>query len=126
MMLDYIDNINTYGDSVVRLYGFDMLQANKFRQAILDTIILNANPFDLSKADFIQMRNCNLMLRISDEDLGIITSDKINFYCDLTIGRYEQMVSLLRPFCLKETRGHQYLYDIDSSIDFLFTPSGSW
>ena len=126
MTLDFIDNINTYGDNVVRLYDFNRLQADKFRQAILETIILNNQQLDLKMTDFIEIRNCYLILRISEEDIGITTSDKINFFCDLTINGYEQMISLLKPFCAKETKGYQYLYDIDSSTDFLFSPGGTW
>jgi hypothetical protein len=36
------------------------------------------------------------------------------------------MVALLDPFCNKETKGYQWLYDIDSDIDFLFSPAGTW
>jgi hypothetical protein len=125
MMLDYIDNINAYGDNVVRLYDFDRLQAVKFRQCLQETVILNKQ-FDLSTADFIESRNCYLILRISEEDEGITTTDNINFYCDLSISAYEQMIALLEPFCIKETKGHQYLYDVDSLTDFLFSPSGTW
>lgn len=126
MMLDYIDNINSYGDNVVRLYDFDRLQANMFRQAIQETVIKNHKPLDLTTTDFIKGRNCNLTLRISDEAMGISTTDKQNFYCDLPLSDYEQMILLLAPFCVKETKGHQYLYDIDSLTDFLFSPSGTW
>jgi len=125
-MLDYIDHINTYGDNLVRLYDFDRLQAEKFRQTIQETIIVNKKQLDLTKTDFIQSRNCQLVLRIAHEDAGITTSDKIHFFCDLTLNGYEQMILLLKPFCAKETKGYQYLYDIDSSTDFLFSPSGTW
>lgn len=126
MRLDYIDNVNEYGDNIVRLYEFDKSQAEKFRQAIEQTIIANKKDLDLSTVSFIQSRNCNLVLRISNEDDGIITTDKENFFCDLTIQGYEQMVSLLKPFCKKETIGYQWLYDIDSPTDFLFSPGGTW
>ncbi|MCX6230729.1 MAG: hypothetical protein NTZ33_04225 [Bacteroidetes bacterium] len=126
MMLDYIDNINAYGDNVVRLYDFDRLQAVKFRQCLQETIIINNKELDLSSCDFIEGRNCNLILRISEEDEGITTSDDINFYCDLTFKGYEQMIALLALFCTKETKGHQYLYDVDSLTDFLFSPCGTW
>jgi hypothetical protein len=126
MMLDYIDNINAYGDNVVRLYDFDRLQAVKFRQCLQETIIENMKAFDLSSCDFIEGRNCSLILCISEDDEGITTSDNINFYCKLTIKGYQQMIALLMPFCTKETKGHQYLYDVDSLTDFLFSPSGTW
>lgn len=126
MKLDYIDNVNEYGDNIVRLYDFDMSQADKFRQTIQETIILNKKNLDLSSINFIQIRNCNLILRVANDDIGIVTLDKENFFCDLTIQSYIQMISLLDPFCKKETNGYQWLYDIDSQTDFLFSPGGTW
>ena len=126
MQLDYIDKINEFGDNIVRLYDFDSSQANKFQQLIQQTILDDKKQLDLSAVDFIQERNCNLILRISDEDLGIVRSGRKKFFCDLTIEGYEHMVSLLNPFCKKETKGYQWLYDIDSSTDFLFSPGGTW
>ena len=126
MQLDYTDNINEYGDNIVRLYDFDSSQADKFRQAVKQTLITNKKPLDLTTLDFIQARNCNLTLQISAEDEGIITSDEENFFCNLTIKGYEQLVALLEPFCKKEKKGYQTLYDIDSQTDFLFSPAGTW
>jgi hypothetical protein len=126
MKLDYIDNINEYGDNLVRLYEFDRIQAVRFQQAIQQIIITNKKQLDLATLDFIEARNCNLILRISATDEGIITSDDLNFFCDLTMKGYEKMVALLEPFCNKETKGYQWLYDIDSQTDFLFSPGGTW
>lgn len=126
MKLDYIDNVNEYGDNIVRLYEFDKSQAEKFRIAIQETIIEKKKNLDLSTLDFIYNRNCKLFLRISDEDLGIITSDKKTFFCDLTLQGYVKMTSLLNPFCNRNTIGYQFLYDVDSSTDFLFSPGGTW
>jgi len=126
MTLDYIDNINSYGENIVRLYNFNKLQAVKFSQAIQQIIISNKKQLDLSTLDFIEARNCNLILRIANEDVGMVSSDKINFFCDLTIKGFENMVLLLEPFCSKETKGYQWLYDIDNLTDFLFSPGGTW
>jgi len=126
MQLDYIDNFNEYGENIIRLYDFDSAQANKFEQAIKQVLITNKKPLELTTLDFIQARNCNLTLRISDEDAGITTSDNKLFFCDMTISGYEQMVLLLEPFCKKETKGFQWLYDIDTLTDFLFSPGGTW
>jgi hypothetical protein len=126
MKLDYIHNINVHGDNIVRLYDFDMAQAEKFRNALHQIIIINKTDLKLSSINFIESRNCRLTLRIATEDLGISTTDQVNFFCDLTPGGYSQMVTLLAPFCKRETKGYQYLYDVDSSTDFLFSPAGTW
>ncbi len=126
MTLDYINNVNAYGENIVRLYNFDKSEAEKFRSVIQKTIITEKKELDLGMTDFIHGRNCNLTLRISEEDTGILTSDKKNFFCDLTLKGYENMVSLLEPFCTKDTKGYQWLYDIDNETDFLFSPGGTW
>jgi len=72
MQLDYIDKINEFGDNIVRLYDFDSLQAIKFQQILQQKILVDKKHLDLSTVDFIQARNCNLILRISDEDSGIV------------------------------------------------------
>ena len=125
MKLDYIDHINEYGEDVVRLYEFDKAQAIQFQQLLTDTILTNKSSLALNEVDFIEARNCYLTLRIADEDLGIQTEDKINFFCDLTLESYSQMAILIEPFCKKETKGYQYLYDLDNFTDFLFSPSGT-
>jgi len=126
MQLDYIDKINEFGDNIVRLYDFDSLEAKYFQQILQQTIVSEKKPLDLSTVDFIQARNCNLILRISNEDTGIVRTGKQKFYCDLTIVGYEHMVSLLDPFCKRQTKGYQWLYDVDSHTDFLFSPGGTW
>lgn len=126
MKLDYITDFNEYGDSIVRLYEFDRSQAELFKKAVHETIIFKKSTLDLSSLDFIQTRNCNLILQIANEDIGITTSDNEHFVCELTTQGYIQLIALLEPFCNKETRSYQWLYDIDSNIDFLFSPAGTW
>lgn len=126
MQLDYIPNINEYGDNIVRLFDFDRAEAEKFRNLVVQTIIKKNEQIDLSAIDFIEPRNCNLILRIASEDLGVVKAGRKKFYCDLTIEGYEQMISLLDPFCKRETKGYQWLYDLDTETDFLFSPGGTW
>ncbi len=126
MQLDFIDNLNEYGDNVVRLYNFDMSEAIKFRDALSDFLSSGAPILDLSTLDFIKERNCKLSLAIADEDLGIVTRDKTVFYCAMTQKGFKGILELIEPFCEKETKGYKMLYDIDSLTDFLFSPAGTW
>ena len=126
MELDYIENINEFGENVVRLYNFDKGQVIKFRELIKDTIVTRKQKLDLSQVDFIEKRNCNLILGLFKTDEGILTKDNKTFYCVLTLESYNTMLKLLKPFCEKETKGYQYLYDIDNPTDFLFSPAGTW
>ena len=36
------------------------------------------------------------------------------------------MIELIEPFCKKESRGYQYLYDIDNPTDLMFCPSATY
>ncbi len=126
MELDYIENINAYGENVVRLYNFDKSESIKFRDLIKEAIIDKQQKLDLSQVDFIKPRNCNLILGLFKTDEGILRADENIFYCALTLEGFENMLKLLEPFCKKETKGHQYLYEIDNPTDFLFSPAGTW
>jgi len=127
MKLEYLGVINEYDDEIIRLYGFDQLEAAKFRSVIQSALLDKKHELDLGSVDFITPLNCSLKLRISAEDIGIISDDKEHFYCDLTYAGYQQMVELLEPFCEKDGLGYyQWLYNLDNPIEFLFSPGGWW
>jgi hypothetical protein len=123
MKLEFLDSINEYGDHIVKLYDFNKEEAVKFRQAIQETIIDANRPLDLNSLDFIQPVNCKLILHISDTDEGVFSIDNKTFFCDLTIEGYIEMLRLIEPYCNKNTRSFQMLYDLDTEIDLLFSPS---
>jgi len=126
MELDYIENVNELDENVVRLYNFDKAEAIQFRDLIQNVIIDKRKKLDLSEVDFIVPRNCNLLFGLFKSDEGILTKDNETFFCILTLEGYVNMVKLLEPFCQKESRGFQYLYDIDNPTDLLFSPTASW
>lgn len=124
MKLEFVDTINEYGDHIVKLYDFDKEEACKFRQAIMESIIIAKKPLDLNSLPFIQPVNCKLILHISDTDEGIFSMDYQTFFCDLTIEGYKEMLHLIEPYCNKNSRSFQMLYDLDTEIDFMFAPYG--
>ena len=125
MKLDYIDDYNELQENLVRLYNFDMAEAIKFRDLLIEVVILKKQKLDLSQVDFIEPRNCNLILGLFKTDEGVLTKDNQTFFCILTLKGFENMVKLIEPFCKKESKGYQYLYDIDNPTDLLFCPSAS-
>ena len=125
MKLEFLDNVNEYGDQVIRLYNFDRSEAIKFRDAIQKTVINASFPLDLNTLDFIEHVNCKLILHLSDTNEGILTMDNKTFFCDLTPDGYKNIVQLIEPFCLKETKSFTMLYDLDTQVDFLFSPYGN-
>ena len=126
MELDYIENVNGLDENIIRLYNFDKAEAIQFRTLIKETIIDKKQRLDLSQVDFITPRNCNLILGLFRSDEGILSEDNKTFYCVLTIEGFTNMIQLIEPFCKKESRGYQYLYDIDNPTDFLFSPTATW
>ena len=125
MELDYIANINGHDENLVRLYNFNKAEAIKFRNLLKETIIEKRQKLDLSEVDFIEPRNCNLIFGLFKSDAGILTKDNETFFCILTLSGFETMLKLIAPFCEKETRSYQYLYDIDNPTDLLFCPSAT-
>lgn len=125
MELDYLDNYNGLEENIVRLYNFDMAEAIQFRDLLVDVIITKKQKLDLSQVDFIEPRNCNLILGLFKTDEGILTKDNDTFFCILTLEGFNNMVKLIDPFCKKESRSYQYLYDIDNPTELLFSPSAS-
>ena len=126
MELDYIENVNGLHENVVRLYNFNKAEALQFSKLIQETVIDKKERLDLSKAEFITPRNCNLIMGLFRSDEGILSEDNQTFYCVLTLDGFKEMLRLIEPFCKKESRGYQYLYDIDNPTDLLFSPTASW
>jgi hypothetical protein len=125
MELDYIENVNGLEQNIVRLYNFKKAEAIQFRELIKDTIITKRQKLDLSQVAFITPRNCNLIFGLFKSDEGIITQDNKTLFCVLTLKSFINMVKLIEPFCLKESKGYQYLYDVDNPTDLLFCPTAS-
>ena len=123
MKLDFKENINEYGESVVRLFDFGQSQAILFRDLIQHAIIDQKMKLSLSSIDFIEPQNCNLIMGIGKTDEGILSGDHQLFFCILTLESYQKMIELLGPFCEKETKGYEYLYEVDTPIDLLFAPA---
>jgi len=125
MKLDFVDEVNEYNDQVIRLYDFDKEEAELLRKAIQEHLVEKRISLDLGKLDFIEPVNCRLILHLAEEDEGILTMDNQLFFCDLTLEGYRNMIRLIEPYCRKNMRSFQVLYDLDTQIDFLLAPFGS-
>jgi hypothetical protein len=125
MELDYIENYNGLEENIVRLYNFNKAEAIQFRSLLIETVIEKKQKLDLAQIDFITPRNCNLIFGLFKSDEGILTKDNETFFCILTLEGFKNMIALLEPFCKKESKGYQYLYDVDTPTDLLFSPSAS-
>ncbi len=127
MKLEFLDDAtqDDAADHVLRLYDFSAVEALGFQQAIHQTLLTEGKPLDLTKLDFIEPLNCKLVLYLSDMDKGITVVGNGEFVCELTTAGYETMVELVEPFC-NGVYGFQFLYEIITPIDFLFSVDGAW
>ncbi len=134
MKVEYLDDLTDGGkfkqvvsENLIRLYDFDEHEALKFKDKLQETIVQKRAPFELSIEPYIEAINCSFIFRLSENDIGISSTDKQSFYCDLTLDSYIWMVSLLEPFSdSKAQNGFQWLYELDNPIDLLFSPGGTW
>ena len=125
MEVDYIENFNGLDENLVRLFNFDKKEAIKFKKLLEETVINKKQKLNLAEVDFIETRNCNLIFGLFKSDEGILTKDNQTFFCILTLEGFKKMIRLIEPFCKKESRGHQYLYDVDTPTDLLFCPTAN-
>jgi hypothetical protein len=132
MKLEYLDDISDGGkfpgadpNQLIRLYDFDHLEMRELCRSLRDFVV-DRGPLNLNSLSIINPVNCNLILSVSNENKGINSTDKQNFYCDLTTDTYRQMIILLEPFCIKNATGYQWLYDLNTETDFLVSKGGSW
>jgi hypothetical protein len=121
MKIEFLRNVNEYDEHVLRLYDFDSKQAKAFQDIIRQLINLG-DAVDLVQFEFMESVNCTLSLQVSAEDEGIVYEGEKRFVCLLTPDEYKNIIKLIEPFCHKETRTYQWLYDLDNPIDFLFSP----
>lgn len=133
MKLEFLDNISENGkwkdvvcSQLLRLFDFDQSETKKLINEIKQVIIENKQSLEFSKLDFIQSLNCQLVLKLAETSTGISSNDMTNFTCKLTIDDYQNMIQLIEPFYSNGLNGFQWLYDSDNSIEFLFSPGGTW
>ncbi len=119
----YSDEVN---EQLIRLYDFDSAEAEQFCLSIQKNLIDKKQSLDFNTLDFIESVNCNMLLQLSDANEGIITNDDKNFICNLTLENYIEIIKLCEPFCQNKSRGFRWLYELDTPIDFLFSPHGTW
>lgn len=125
MELDYVADVNEFGESLIRLYNFDMAEAQQLSNLVQDWLRNPTGQLNLAELEFITPINCVLLFHIGEEDEGILTVDDQTFFCIMTPRGFKEMLVLMEPFCQKESKAYQVLYDLDIPIDFLIHPSGS-
>ncbi len=128
MKLEFLANVNIHypDDSIIRLYDFDEKETLELMN-IIHKLIENKNEIVLDKAPFITSSTCGLILRLSNQDIGIKNNYDNVYICQLKGETYLEMIELLKPFSQSnDNTMYQWLYDINTPIDFLYSSSGEW
>ena len=83
---------------------------------------------DLGHQNFIcPIGDVVLKLRLGSMDEGIIQISDNDFVCTLSKSGWENAIDLAQPIIESEDiNGYQWLYDINSNIDFLLSRNGKW
>jgi hypothetical protein len=129
MKIEYLTQTNPAHpkDSILRILDFDSSEACQFRAILSKLADGSITKTDLSGIPFIAaIADCHLVLNVGLSDKGIIVHSENTFECILTKNSWEDAVGLVEPFCEGNLSGYQWLYNLNTNIDFLFSPSGDW
>lgn len=113
--------------SMIRAFDFDSLEACRFRDTLSGLSSGAISEIDLTGLPFVTpIGGCRLILKVGKGDMGTIQFSKTVFECVLTKVSWETAEGLVEPFCDGNLSGYQWLYNLNTNIEFLFSPSGEW
>jgi hypothetical protein len=112
-------------DELIRLFNFDAREAAALMAAVSDWLRDPSGPLQLDTLPFIFNVNCSVLFVVADKDEGIRAIGAGAFECRLRIASFKRMLNLMEPFS-EETTGYQWLYDLDTPIELLFSSKGAW
>jgi hypothetical protein len=129
MELDFYDKVNEDHpeDCIFVLKHFlkdELIQLSKE----IDVLIEQNTNINLSNLDFIKnISGKTLVLKIGEENMGIIGISGNIYECILERRQYIEMQEMLMQYVIVENGTHYYwLYDTNAEIDFLLSYNGSW
>lgn len=133
MKLEFLNDI-THGGAfpdaepkqLIRLFAFNVHEVIHLRDLIRKNLVETSSVLNLHHLNFIEPINCKLQFCISDFDIGISTTDNLDFKCQLTVKGYNEMIHFLEPFCDRDTSGYQWICEGESPIELLLSNGGGW
>ena len=129
MKIDYLTNTNPTHpkESILRIFDFDSTQACQFRDILATLASGSASGIDISDLPFVtSVAGCRLILKVGARDRGLVHVSSTIFECVLTRLTWDNAEGLVEPFCEGNVLGYQWLYDLDTDIELLFSPRGDW
>lgn len=129
MVLDIIENYSNEhpDDKIVRLWDYSKSDLECFSQSI-NAIIKDSCELLISDATYITKSEITLLLKVGDTDLGIIPvieGEQI-YHCILKVESFIAMHEMITNIVRSDLKGFQWLYDLNTNIDLLFSKSGIW
>ena len=96
----------------------------------INNLIERYSYINLSDLNYINnLTKKTLILKIGEENKGIIKIKENMYECILQKSQYIEMKDILLHYSATEieiTRGYNWLYNVATDIDFLLSYSGSW
>lgn len=130
MKIEYIEEFNSDNptDSLLRLYDFNLVEANELIAVFKNLADKSVLEFKLNELSCIDSINgIELTLQVGKKDIGITKILEKSFICNLSPSGWSNAIELTKPFTGSTiTNGYQWLYDLNTDIDFLLSTDGRW
>lgn len=116
---------------LVRLYEFDQQQAVWLRAVFMSLASSTNKDVSLHDESLVEaVDGCELVLRLGAKSIGVWRKKRlwgkgIHLECTLTSGGWENVASLMEPFCEGDLNGYQWL-DENGPVSLLLSPGGRW
>jgi len=111
---------------LIRLYDFALPEVTRLRKTFEDLSQGVSQTADLHREPGIEsIDSCQLTLRSSSRDLGIVQNGPLQFECVLTPDTWGWVSELVDPFCDSPVGGYQWLSE-QGKISLLLSHSGRW
>jgi hypothetical protein len=130
MKIEYLTKINPDHpkDSILRIFDFNSSEACEFRNILSRLADGSSSETDMNSLPFVtSVANCRLVLKVGSKNKGLISLPNNAFECILTRDTWEDAQGLVEPFCdTNDAAGYQWLYDLETDIELLFSRDGDW
>jgi hypothetical protein len=130
MKIEYLSHTDPAypNESIFRIFDFDTNEASKFREIVSKLAQGKISESELNELPFIvPVEGCRLVLKTGAKNRGIVEVSKKSFECILKKEAWGNAHDLIEPFCdYINSNVYQWLYDLDTDIELLFSPTGKW
>jgi hypothetical protein len=124
--LEHLPSVPDSHDELIRLFSFDAEEAAALMTVVSDWLRDPSAPLQVDTLPFVTRVNCAVRFELAPKDDGIQELSPYTYVCRMTVDSFKAMLELMSPFAKGGSVGHQWLHDMDTPIDLLFSRNGSW